>query len=135
MNAAAQPSGPQFDLGPMETVGSKAPKATSASSRSTRSKPSPGAAWATWQTERSDAARDEFLPNVTSWSQGTAAQLLRPAWPSDSSRPTVTDVEERLAHHLGVAAAGPETTYLDALEAARRAVAGELRAARLKPTP
>jgi hypothetical protein len=135
MTATAEPSGPQFDLGPMETVGSKSTKATGTVPRPSRPKPSPGAAWTAWQTEQTAAARDEFLPNVTSWSQGTAAQLLRPAWPSDSSRPTVTDVEERLQHHLGVAAAGPESTYLDALELARRAVASELRAARLKPTP
>jgi hypothetical protein len=121
-----------FDLGPMETVGRPRTKAA-APSRANRAKASPGAAWTAWQTERTDAARDDFLPNVASWTQGTAAQLLRPAWPQDSSRPTVADVEGRLQHHLALAAHGPESSFLDALEVARRAVAGELRDARLQP--
>jgi hypothetical protein len=115
----------------METIGR--PRAKAEVARPNRPKASPGAAWASWQAERTDAARDEFLPNVASWSQGTAAQLLRPAWPPHSSRPTTVAVEERLRHHLTVAAHGPESTYLDALEVARLAVAGELRTARLRP--
>jgi hypothetical protein len=131
---AGEPRSAQFtpDLGSMETVGR--PRGThAAAARPTRPKPSPGAAWTAWQTERTDSARDEFLPNVASWSQGTAAQLLRPAWPTTSSRPTVSAVEDRLQHHLTIAAHGPESTYMDALEVARRAVAGELRTARLRP--
>lgn len=131
--AAAEPARP-YDLGPMETVG-RPPAKSARAAKAARAKPSPATAWATWQSEGSDAARDEFLPNVASWTQGTAAQLLRPAWPSDSRRPTVSDVEERLAHHLGLAARGPESTYLDALEAARGAVARELRSARSRPDP
>lgn len=133
MTPAAQP-GWQPDLGPMETVG-KPPATRSKASKSGRPKPSPATAWATWQAEGSDAARDEFLPNVASWTQGTAAQLLRPAWPVGSPRPTVAQVEGRLSHHLDRAARGPESTYLDALEAARSAVAKELRAARSRPAP
>jgi hypothetical protein len=134
MTPAAEPNPRPFDLGPMETVGrppAKAAKATKAA----RSKPSPATAWSAWQSDHTAVARDEFLPNVTSWIQGTAAQLLRPAWPEGSRRPTVTEVEERLAHHLDIAAGGPATTYLDALDAARDAVARELRAARSRPDP
>lgn len=134
MTPAADPNPPPFDLGPMETVG-RPPARAAKAAKAPRSKPSPATAWSTWQAEGTDAARDEFLPNVTSWTQGTAAQLLRPAWPEGSRRPTVAQVEERLAHHLGVAAGGPETSYLDALEAARDAVADELRAARSRPDP
>ena len=130
---AGEPTSVPFtpDLGPMETVGRPRGK-TAAAARPNRPKASPGAAWTAWQTERTDSARDEFLPNVASWSQGTAAQLLRPAWPHDSNRPTVSAVEDRLQHHLTVAAHGPESSYMDALEVARRAVAGELRKARLE---
>lgn len=133
MTPAAEPVRPEFDLGPMETVGRPPAKAKSA--KTSRPKASPGTAWAAWQAEGSDAARDEFLPNVASWAQGTAAQLLRPAWPVGSKRPTVTHVEERLTHHLGLAAGGPESSFLDALESARDAVARELRAARSKADP
>jgi hypothetical protein len=118
----------------METVG-RPPARSAKAAKAPRSKPSPATAWSTWQSEGTDAARDEFLPNVTSWSQGTAAQLLRPAWPAGSRRPTVAHVEARLAHHLHLAARGPESTYLDALDAARCAVADELRAARSRPDP
>ena len=133
MAAAAAPFPGPFDPGPMETIG--APRTAKAPSKPNRTKPSPGAAWAAWQTEKSPAAREEFLPNVASWSQGTAAQLLRQAWPPHSKRPNVVDVEARLHHHLELAARGPETSYLEALEAARQGVIAELRRARLDVAP
>ena len=137
MTAAAVPSGGPGgpgDLGPMETIGGRG-KPSRASAKGNRPKLSAGSAWSTWQSEGSVAARDEFLPNIASWSQGTAAQLLRQAWPVDSKRPTVMAVEARLHHHLGVIAKGEPTTYLDALETARQAVIEELKRARLEVDP
>ena len=134
MAAAAAPFPGAFDPGPMETIGAARSK-VKAATKPNRAKPSPGSAWTAWQTERSPAARAEFLPNIASWSQGTAAQLLRQAWPPQSKRPTVIDVEARLHHHLELAARGPESTYLEALETARQGVIEELRRARLEVAP
>ena len=130
MPVAAVPSRDPFDPGPMETVGG--PKSVKAkASKAGRPKPSVGSAWTAWQTDLSAAARDEFLPGIASWSQGTAAQLLRRPWPAEATRPTAAQVEERLVHHLELVAKGPALTYLEALEAARRGVIEELRKARL----
>jgi hypothetical protein len=93
-------------------------------------KRSPAAAWAAWAAGHAPSDGSEFLASVTSWTEGTAAQLLRPQWPADHVRPTAPAIQDRLCHHLGLIVRHRETTYLDALELARQAVIEELRAAR-----
>jgi hypothetical protein len=90
----------------------------------------PAAAWAAWTTDGAPSSGIEFLEGITSWTEGTAAQLLRPQWPAAVNRPTACDVQQRLSHHLGMAARSGGSTYLEALEQARRAVIEELRRAR-----
>ena len=90
-------------------------------------------AWAAWEANESAASGTEFLQHVSSWTEGTAAQLLRQPWPASAARPSSFDVQERLRHHLNVAAHGRHVTYLEALEFARRGVIRELRSARRLP--
>jgi hypothetical protein len=63
---------------------------------------------------------------MSSWLEGTAAQFLRLKWPLEK-RPTSTQVQERLRHHLAVVATEGKATYLEALALARRNVIQELR--------
>jgi len=105
-----------------------------ASSKAAR-KPSPprkgpAALWAAWATDGTPSSGLDFIEAVLSWTEGTAAQLLRPQWPAAVKRPTSRDVRQRLSHHLGMAARRGVSTYLEALEQARRAVIEELRQAR-----
>jgi hypothetical protein len=90
----------------------------------------PAAAWAAWTADGAPSSGLEFIESISSWTQGTAAQLLRPRWPPVVERPTAHEVQQRLCHHLGVLARGGQSAYLDALEQARRAVIEELREAR-----
>lgn len=90
----------------------------------------PAAAWAAWTADDAPSAAIEFLQSISSWTEGTAAQLLRPQWPAADKRPTACAVQERLSHHLRMAARRGGSTYLEALEHARRAVIEELRKAR-----
>jgi hypothetical protein len=99
-----------------------------------RSKGSAASAWAAWEASESAACGSEFLRYVSSWTQGTAAQLLREPWPATSVRPSALDVQERLCRHLEAAAHGAHVTYLGALEQARRGVIEELRGARRPAT-
>ncbi|MGI8662872.1 MAG: hypothetical protein ACR2LQ_06630 [Acidimicrobiales bacterium] len=85
------------------------------------------AAWAAWQAQESPTSGTEFLDIVASWTDGTTAQLTRAAWPAGVERPTSAEVRERLCHHIGVAARGERSSYLDALEKARNDVIDELR--------
>jgi hypothetical protein len=87
-------------------------------------------AWAEWKATGSVISATAFLDSVSSWTQGTAAQLLRPNWPRDTHRPSSTEVEERLRYSLGLSARRGEGDYVDALGAARRDVLEELREAR-----
>jgi hypothetical protein len=66
--------------------------------------------------------------------EGTAAQLLRARWQAGVKRPTSTEVQERLRHHLGIVAQAGNVTYLEALEMARHGVIEEIRGARLTGT-
>ena len=95
-------------------------------------KMSVGSAWAAWEADGSPASGSEFLGRVASWMEGTAAQLLRARWQDGTKRPTSTEVQERLRHHLGVVAQAGNVTYLEALELARRGVIEEIRGARPK---
>jgi hypothetical protein len=89
-----------------------------------------GPAWAAWQSTGAASAGSEFLQSVSSWMEGTAAQLLRRTWPVGAKRPTCMQVEKRLRYHLEVLAREEQATYLDALGAARRSVIAELEDAR-----
>ena len=94
------------------------------------SKRAPAAAWAAWASGNGPADGSEFFGTVTSWTEGTAAQLLRPQWPAGMTRPTARAVQDQLCRHLEIVALRRESTYLEALELARQAVSEELRAAR-----
>jgi hypothetical protein len=94
-----------------------------------------GSAWTAWKTDGVAAARSKFLESVSSWTEGTAAQLLRPPWPAQTERPTSLAVEERLREMLGLAVGDEHSNYRDALDWARRAVIEELRQARSVPAP
>ena len=89
-------------------------------------------AWAAWIAGGPAASGAEFFLSVASWTEGTAAQLLRQPWPALSKRPTSAEVEERLRHHLKVVVHAEPTTYLDGLGLARTSVIEELRSARQK---
>lgn len=100
-----------------------------------RRKPSPvkrgpAAAWAAWAAGTGPADGSEFFASVASWTEGTAAQLLRPQWPARVARPTAKAIEERLCHRLEAVLRQHDSTYLEALELARQAVIEELRDAR-----
>jgi hypothetical protein len=93
-------------------------------------KRSAASAWDAWGADGPKASGQEFFESVSSWTEGTAAQLLRQPWPVGTKRPTLTQVEERLRHNLGVAAHVGHATYAEGLELARHGVIEELRGAR-----
>jgi hypothetical protein len=82
-----------------------------------------------WQSTGAAAAGAQFLQSVSSWMEGTAAQLLRQAWPAEADRLNASQVQDRLRHYLTVVAQDEPITYLDALSSARRSVIDELRGA------
>ena len=88
--------------------------------------PSVGAAWTAWAADGSSAAGSEFLQRVSSWIEGTSAQLLRAKWRPGTERPTSAELEERLRHHLEVVAQTGLATYPDALEHARQGLIDEI---------
>jgi len=89
-----------------------------------------------WQATRAAGAGAEFLTSIASWTEGTAAQLLRQRWPAGVKRPSASDIQDRLRHSLELAAGGATSTYPEALEWARRNVIRELRKAQgLPPLP
>ena len=106
------------------------PGAASATSPKSRSKGSAASAWAAWEATESASCRSEFLRYVSSWTEGTAAQLLRQPWPASAVRPSAMQVQERLCQYLEAAARGEHVSYLEALEQARHGVIEELRSAR-----
>lgn len=85
------------------------------------------ATWGKWRAERSATSAAAFCESVSSWIEGTAAQLLRPQWRSSADRPSTAAVEMRLRHHLALDACADEPEYPDALALARRQVSEELR--------
>ena len=105
------------------------PVASTGSPKS-RSKGSAATAWAAWEATESASCRSEFLRYVSSWTEGTAAQLLRQPWPAWAVRPSAMEVQERLCQHLEAAAHGEHVSYLEALEQARSRVIDEMRKAR-----
>jgi hypothetical protein len=74
----------------------------------------------------SSSAGAEFLERVTSWIEGTAAQLLRARWRPGAERPTSAELEERLRHHLAVVAQAGDAAYPEALELARQGLVEEI---------
>jgi len=85
-----------------------------------------GAAWAAWAADGSSSAGSEFLERVSSWIEGTSAQLLRARWRPGIQRPTSAELEGRLRHHLEVAAQAGLATYPEALEHARQGLIEEI---------
>jgi len=88
------------------------------------------AAWAVWRADLDGSSGAEFLRSVASWTEGTAAQLLRQPWSRDTKRPTAPEVQERLRRLLGIAVDGDHANYRDALAWARGEMIEELRQAR-----
>ena len=95
--------------------------------------PSVGAAWMAWTAEGSSAAGSEFLQRVSSWIEGTAAQLLRAKWRADTQRPTSAELEGRLRHHLEVVAQAGLATYPEGLELARQGLIDEIAGGAVPP--
>jgi hypothetical protein len=128
-------SAPIHRIAPVQaTLPGGVPASGSSKRASTAHRPPPkkraDAAWALWKADGSASSGAEFLRSVSSWTEGTTAQLLRPQWPAAVRRPTSPEVQERLRHHLGLAVRGEHATYRDALGWARDAVIEELREAR-----
>lgn len=84
------------------------------------------AAWTAWATDGSSSAGSEFLERISSWIEGTSAQLLRARWRPGIQRPTSAELEGRLRHHLEVVAQAGLATYLEALELARQGLIDEI---------
>lgn len=93
------------------------------------------AAWSAWQAGSTPVSGPEFLVAASSWVEGTAAQLARRRWPTESGHLTSVEVERLLRDKLTAAAAGAESTYLEGLACARRAVIDELEAATPRRSP
>lgn len=91
-------------------------------------KPDAPAAWGAWMASGSPEAAAQFFDRVSSWMEGTAAQLTRGAPRHLGSRPTRAEVAGRLRDQLGaLAAAGEPVTYRLALDIARQNVIEDLR--------
>jgi hypothetical protein len=91
-----------------------------------------GTAWAAW-ADGSLSAGSEFLQRISSWIEGTSAQLLRAKWRPGTERPTSAELEGRLRHHLEVVAQTGLATYPQALDQARQGLIDEITAAAVAP--
>ena len=92
-----------------------------------------GAAWAAWAADRSSSEGSEFLERVSSWIEGTSAQLLRARWRPGTQRPTSAELEGRLRRHLEMVAETGVATYPKALELARRGLIEEIAGGAVPP--
>jgi hypothetical protein len=92
-----------------------------------------GAAWTAWAADGSSSAGSEFLERLSSWIEGTSAQLLRAQWRPGTQRPTSADLEGRLRQHLEVVAQAGLATYPEALELARQALIEEIAGGAVPP--
>lgn len=101
--------------------------------RASTSKRSSREAWADWRATGSPASAAYFCDSVSSWLEGTSAQLVRPLWPAGGVRPTLMDVQASLRNGLRLVLA-QEADYVDALAAARSRVQRELSRARARDT-
>jgi hypothetical protein len=84
-----------------------------------------GAAWVAWENGSPEAG-SEFLERVSAWTQGTTAQLLRARWRPGTKRPTSSELEERLRHHLALVARAGVASYPEAFELARQGLIEEI---------
>ena len=137
MSPAASPSIVRINgvlARPVATVAN--PKTSLTSRRGSHPNISAVSSWAKWEANGPLSSGNEFLESVSSWLEGTTAQLLRQAWPSGTRRPTSIEVRELLDHHLGIVAAQDgHVPYIEALALARSGVIEDLRRARgLGPT-
>jgi hypothetical protein len=120
------------DLSSMTIDDEAAPAPKAAPTRKASSgKKSAAESWADWRATRSAASATTFCDSVSSWIEGTSAQLVRPLWPAGGVRPTSMEVQVRLRKGLALVL-GDETDYVKALEAARRHVARELSSQRAR---
>jgi hypothetical protein len=92
-----------------------------------------GAVWTAWAADGSSPAGSEFLGRISSWIEGTAAQLLRARWRPGTQRPTSAELEGRLRHHLEVVAQAGLATYPEALELARQGLIDEIAGGAVPP--
>ena len=95
--------------------------------------PSVGAAWTAWAVDASSSAGSEFLERLSSWIEGTSAQLLRARWRPDIQRPTPAELEGRLRHHLELVAQAGLATYPEVLELARQGLIDEIAGGAVPP--
>jgi len=109
---------------PTRTGRAPSPSAVAPSPRAP--KPSAREAWKSWRATGSEGDAISFYESIASWLEGTSAQLARPPWPSGGVRPSLAEIEARLREALGLVLAN-EATYVEALDAARRRVANQLR--------
>lgn len=103
------------------------------SSASPLKQTSVNAAWAAWVADGSSSAGSLFLQRVSSWIEGTAAQLLRARWRAGTQRPTSAELEARLRHHLEVLARAGLATYPEVLELARQGLIEEIAGGAVPP--
>ena len=92
-----------------------------------------GAAWTAWAADGSSSAGSEFLDRISSWIEGTSAQLLRARWRPGTQRATSAELEGRLRHHLAVVAQAGLATYPEALEQARQGLIEEIAGGAVPP--
>jgi hypothetical protein len=92
-----------------------------------------GAAWTAWAADGSSSAGSEFLDRVSSWIEGTSAQLLRARWRPGTQRATSAELEGRLRHHLAVVAQAGVATFPEALEQARQGLIDEIAGGAIGP--
>ena len=96
-------------------------------------KMSVGAAWTAWVADQSSPEGSEFLERVSSWIEGTSAQLLRARWRPGAQRPTSAELEGRLRHHLAMVAQTGLASYPEALELARQGLIEEIAGGAVPP--
>jgi hypothetical protein len=103
------------------------------SSASPLKQTSVSAAWTAWASDGTSSAGLQFLERVSSWIEGTSAQLLRARWRPGTQRPTSAELEGRLRHHLEVAAQAGHATYPEVLELARQGLIEEIAGGAVPP--
>ncbi|GAC1378532.1 MAG: hypothetical protein NVSMB4_08200 [Acidimicrobiales bacterium] len=109
----------------------KAPAHAGPHGRSSVPKRSSREAWGDWRATGSPASATYFCDSVSSWLEGTAAQLVRPLWPAGGARPSLLDVQASLRKGLRLVVT-QEADYVDGLTAARQHVQKELSKARAR---
>ena len=116
-----------------KSASSSAPARTGRAPSASVAAPSPRApkrsareAWKSWRATGSEGDAISFYDSIVPWLEGTSAQLARPLWPSGGVRPSLAEIEVRLREALGLVLAN-EADYIEALDAARRRVANQLR--------